>query len=236
MSDFTPMSRPQHLPARIAAELTAQIDSGALKPGDRLPTELALTRSFAVSRTVVREAIAQLRNEGLIETRQGAGAFVIQRAARHIRLDDTRAMAPHAFRDLFQLRLPLEIEAAGLAALHRTPQHLVQLDDALARMGDSASGEEVMQADLDFHRTIAAATGNGYFVQFLGAISDRILHTIIDSRVRQSPEEIAPQVDREHRALRDAITAGDAKAARAAMRAHMLRSAERVGLNLQLFD
>lgn len=235
MSDFTPMSRPQHLPARIAAELTAQIDSGALKPGDRLPTELALTRSFAVSRTVVREAIAQLRNEGLIETRQGAGAFVIKRAARHIRLDDARAMAPHAFRDLFQLRLPLEIEAAGLAALHRRPQHLAQLDDALARMA-GAAGEEVMQADLEFHRIIAAATGNAYFVQFLGAISDRILSTIIESRVRARPEQIAPQVDREHRALRGAIAAENAPAARAAMRAHMLHSAERVGLSLQLFD
>ena len=235
MSEFTPMSRPQHLPARIAAELTAQIDSGALKPGDRLPTELALTRSFAVSRTVVREAIAQLRNEGLIETRQGAGAFVIQRAARHIRLDDARAMAPHAFRDLFQLRLPLEIEAAGLAALHRSPQHLAQLDDALAQMA-GAAGDQVMQADLEFHRTIAAATGNAYFVQFLGAISDRILTTIIESRVRARPEEIAPQVDHEHRALRDAIAAEDAPAARAAMRAHMLHSAERVGLSLQLFD
>ncbi|MFD1910667.1 FadR/GntR family transcriptional regulator [Halodurantibacterium flavum] len=236
MSAFTPVTRPQHLPARIAATLTAQIESGVLKPGDRLPTEQALTRSFAVSRTVIREAIAQLRNEGLIETRQGAGAFVIQRAARHIRLDDARAMAPHAFRDLFQLRLPLEIEAAALAALHRGPQHLAQLDDAMARMTGGASGEEVIEADLHFHRTIAAATGNAYFVQFLGAISDRILHTIIDSRVRQSPAEIAPHVHREHRAIHDAILSGHAAAARAAMRAHMLHSAERVGLSLHLSD
>lgn len=235
MIDFSPMSRPQHLPARIAAALTEQIDSGALKPGDRLPTELALTRSFAVSRTVVREAIAQLRNEGLIETRQGAGAFVIQRAARHIRLDDTRAMAPHAFRDLFQLRLPLEIEAARLAALNRSTEHLLQIDDALARMSDAVE-DEVVQADLDFHRIIATATGNAYFVQFLGAISDRILHTIVDSRVRARPEDIAPDVDREHRALSAAIKAGDAQGAGAAMRVHMLQSAARVGLSLQLFD
>lgn len=235
MTDFTPLSRPQHLPARIAGALTAQIHSGALKPGDRLPTELALTRSFAVSRTVVREAIAQLRNEGLIETRQGAGAFVIQRAASHIRLDDARAMAPHAFRDLFQLRVPLEIEAAGLAALNRTIEHLAQIDDALARMADAAN-DEVIKADLDFHRIIAAATGNSFFVQFLGAISERILHTIIVSRVRARPEDIAPAVDREHRALSAAIKAGDAREARGAMRSHMLQAAERVGLSLQLFD
>jgi len=235
MSEFTPMSRPQHLPARIAAALSSQIREGALKPGDRLPTELALTRSFAVSRTVVREAIAQLRNEGLIETRQGAGAFVIQRPARHIRLEDGR-MEPHAFRDLFQLRLPLEIEAAGLAATHHGPEHLEQLDAALARMAaPDASGDDVMLGDLDFHRAIAAATGNAYFVQFLGAISDRILHTIIDSRARARPEEIGPQVEREHRALRAAIAARDPVAAREAMRAHMLGSAERVALRLQLY-
>lgn len=234
MSDFTPIQRHGHLPARIAAELGERIERGLLKPGDRLPTELALTRSFAVSRTVVREAIAQLRNEGLIETRQGAGAFVIQRAARHIRLDDAQAMAPHAFQDLFQLRLPLEIEAAGLAALHRGPDHLDRMDDALARMAGGDDGAAVMQADLDFHRIIAEATGNAYFVQFLGAISDRILSTIIESRDRQSPERIAPLIDREHRALRDAIGQGDPAEARAAMRRHMLQSAARVGLRLQV--
>lgn len=230
-ADFTQITRSAHLPARIAAQFAEQIQKGLLKAGDKLPTEHAMSKTFGVSRTVIREAIAQLRNEGMIETRQGVGAFVIERPTRHIRLDDER-MDKDAFRHLFQLRLPLEIEAAGLAAMHHTAGHLEQMDAALARMGVGDS--DGILADLDFHRSIAAATGNDYFVQFLGAISDRIMHTIVDSRTRISPAELAAVVTREHAELRDAIASRDPLRARAAMRDHMAGSAERVALQLDL--
>ena len=231
------LSRTQHLPARIATEFTRQIRQGELKPGDKLPTENALSQTFGVSRTVIREAIAQLRNEGMIETRQGVGAFVIDRPTRHIRLDDRPDSDGHAFRDLFQLRIPLEIEAAGLAAAGHGPEHLRQLDAALARMRAPQDGsDDGMLADLEFHRTIAAATGNDYFVQFLGAVSDRILQTIIRSREGIRLEEIVAVVDREHVAIRDAIAARDPVRAREAMRAHLAGSAERIALRLEFYS
>ncbi|WP_045387295.1 FadR/GntR family transcriptional regulator [Falsirhodobacter sp. alg1] len=234
--DYTQIARTEHLPTRIAAQFTQQIQKGLLKAGDKLPTEHELSKNFGVSRTVIREAIAQLRNEGMIETRQGVGAFVIERSARHIRLDDSTDMDKEAFRHLFQLRLPLEIEAAGLAAQNRTPEHIRQLDDALARM--AAAGKEApdgMLADLDFHRTIAVATGNDYFVQFLGAISDRVMHTIVTSRKRIKLTELIEVVATEHTALRDAIAAGDAAQAREAMRVHMAGSAKRVALDFEFY-
>ncbi|MCJ8140046.1 FadR/GntR family transcriptional regulator [Falsirhodobacter halotolerans] len=230
-ADFTQITRTEHLPARIAAQFAQQIQKGVLMPGDKLPTEHALSQTFGVSRTVIREAIAQLRNEGMIETRQGVGAFVIERPTRHIRLDDSARMDKHAFRDLFQLRVPLEIEAAGLAALAHRPEHLDQMDAAMMRTEANADG---IAADLEFHRVIAVATGNDYFVQFLGAISDRIIHTIVESRRRMPPEEIVDHVRREHGLLREAIASGDPERARAAMRAHMAGSAERVALDLGL--
>ncbi|WP_128255722.1 FadR/GntR family transcriptional regulator [Falsirhodobacter deserti] len=233
-ADFTQIIRSEHLPARIAAQFTQQIQKGVLKPGDKLPTEHTLSKTFGVSRTVIREAIAQLRNEGMIETRQGVGAFVIDRPTRHIRLDDGVQMDKEAFRHLFQLRIPLEIEAAGLAATNHRPAHLQQMDEALVRMtatGDGA-GDGIV-ADLDFHRTIAAATGNDYFVQFLGAISDRIIHTIVASRKRISLHALVAVITQEHTELRDAIAAGDAIRARTAMRHHMEKSAERVALELE---
>ncbi|CAM3296404.1 FadR/GntR family transcriptional regulator [Paracoccus nototheniae] len=236
-ADLTQISRTEHLPARIAARFARQIQQGELKPGDRLPTENAMSKSFGVSRTVIREAIAQLRNEGMIETRQGVGAFVIDRPTRHIRLDDGDHMEGHDFRDLFQLRVPLEIEAAGLAAAYHRPEHLHQMDQALIRMtatGDQA--DDGILADLDFHRTIAAATGNDYFVQFLGAVSDRILQTIVASRTRIRLDEIVAIVNREHVDLRDAIAARDPIRARNAMRAHMSGSAARIGLRLEFFS
>ncbi|TJZ90867.1 FadR family transcriptional regulator [Paracoccus gahaiensis] len=238
MSPFpTRISRTQHLPARIAGQFARQIQQGELKPGDRLPTENAMATNFGVSRTVIREAIAQLRNEGMIETRQGVGAFVIDRPTRHIRLDDGGQMEGHDFRDLFQLRVPLEIEAAGLAATYHRPEHLVQMDAALLRM--TATGEDPedgILADLDFHRTIAAATGNDYFVQFLGAVSDRILQTIVASRARIRLDEIVAIVNDEHVALREAIAARDPTRARGAMRAHMAGSAARIALRLEFYS
>ena len=237
----TRISRTQHLPARIAGQFARQIQQGELKPGDRLPTENAMATNFGVSRTVIREAIAQLRNEGMIETRQGVGAFVIDRPTRHIRLDDGGGgdgrLDPHRFRDLFQLRVPLEIEAAGLAATYHRPEHMRQMDAALLRM--TATGEDPedgILAALDFHRTIAAATGNDYFVQFLGAVSDRILQTIVASRARIRLDEIVAIVNDEHVALRDAIAARDPTRARAAMRAHMAGSAARIALRLEFYS
>ncbi|MFN3273561.1 MAG: FadR/GntR family transcriptional regulator [Paracoccus sp. (in: a-proteobacteria)] len=232
----TQIPRTEHLPARIAARFAQQIQQGELKAGDKLPTENAMSKTFGVSRTVIREAIAQLRNEGMIETRQGVGAFVIDRPTRHIRLADHEDLDSHAFRDLFQLRVPLEIEAAGLAATYHRPDHLHQLDAALERMRviDDTAGDGIL-ADLDFHRTIAAATGNDYFGQFLGAVSDRILQTIVASRERIRLEEIVAIVDREHTELRDAIAARDPVRARAAMRAHMIRSADRIALRLEFY-
>ncbi|RGP37499.1 FadR/GntR family transcriptional regulator [Pseudotabrizicola alkalilacus] len=231
---LTQISRTEHLPARIAAQFARQIQEGDLKPGDKLPTENTMSKNFGVSRTVIREAIAQLRNEGMIETRQGVGAFVIDRPTRHIRLDDRRQMDTHGFRDLFQLRVPLEIEAAGLAATYHRAEHLRQLDEALQRMS-VAGGDDGIVADLDFHRIIAAATGNDYFVQFLGAVSDRILQTIVESRERTRLDEIVAIVNREHTELRDAIAARDPVRARAAMRAHMVGSAERIALRLEFY-
>src|SRR3546814_7635124 len=76
----------QGLTHRVIAELRGRIESGALKPGDKLPTEQALIRHFGVSRTVIREAVAGLRADGLVEPRQGVGVFVLQPAAPNAEL------------------------------------------------------------------------------------------------------------------------------------------------------
>ena len=66
----------ERLSDRLAARLGGQIDAGALRPGDRLPTEQRLAEAHGVSRTVVREAVHQLRSRGLLRSRQGSGMFV----------------------------------------------------------------------------------------------------------------------------------------------------------------
>ena len=115
--DFGQIRRSEHLPARIAQQIGRDIAEGRILPGEKLPTEHVLAKGFGVSRSVVREAIAQLRNEGLVETRQGVGAFVTELQARaSIRIEQDDLHDRQSFRDLFQLRLPLEIEEIGRAS------------------------------------------------------------------------------------------------------------------------
>lgn len=234
---FEQITRTEHLPTRIATQLAERIHSGALAAGEKLPSESALSKTFGVSRTVVREAIAQLRNEGLVETRQGVGAFILDRQSRHIRLEDGDKMGLEAFRHLYQLRIPLELEAAALAAMLRTDAHLAALDEAMAKMAIPEDWTEGgVAADIDFHRIIAEATGNDYFAQFISAIAERIRHVILAGRVSRELDSLIAITLQEHSAVLDAIRRQNPQAARDAMRAHMLGSAERTGLKMQSYS
>jgi DNA-binding FadR family transcriptional regulator len=236
MAGFGHIQR-EHLPSQVASAVGQEIDGGALKAGDKLPTEHELARAFGVSRAVVREAIAQLRNEGLVETRQGVGAFVLPSRHRPVlRIAVDNLSDQQRFRSLFQLRVPLEVEAAGLAALHHAPDDLQRLDESLEAMGglQAWSSDEGIAADLSFHRTLAQATQNHYFPAVLGFVGEKITTTIVEARSLVALEQLYNRTVQEHRAVRDAVAARDMHAARAAMRAHILGAASR--LNLQLED
>jgi GntR family transcriptional repressor for pyruvate dehydrogenase complex len=97
------------LPARIAAKIGREITEGRIAPGEKLPTEHLLATTFGVSRSVVREAIAQLRNEGLVETRQGVGAFATEIERRQsLRIEQgdlaNREVSVISFSSAFRLR------------------------------------------------------------------------------------------------------------------------------------
>lgn len=235
--EFNQIHRNDHLPGRIAVEIAREINDGKLAPGDKLPTEHVLSKTFGVSRSVIREAIAQLRNEGVVETRQGVGAFVTDPRQRvSIRIERSKLNDPDNFRDLFQLRMPLEIEAAGLAAVHHTPAQLKTLKAALDNMRNAPEWEkDGIAADLDFHRTLAEATQNAYFSMFLGFIAERISSAINIAFSRAVFGEILETTIAEHVAIYDAVAACDAAAARAAMRAHLVGAARRVNLDLEVY-
>lgn len=234
---FGEIRRNEQLPARIASEIVRQITEGSFLPGQKLPTEHNLAQSFGVSRSVIREAIAQLRNEGLIETRQGVGAFVTEPDRRQaIRIEpETLADRDH-FQSLFQLRMALEIEAAGLAAVHHTAEDMSRLDEALSEMtGREKWTDEGIAADLAFHRAVAAATHNEYFPLVLGFIAERISQAIRAARARAVLEEIVEITIAEHQAIRDAIAVRDPLKAREVMRQHVVGAASRVNLKLETF-
>ncbi|MBA3038815.1 MAG: FadR family transcriptional regulator [Alphaproteobacteria bacterium] len=235
--DFGHIRRNEHLPARIAAQIGRDIAEGRILPGEKLPTEHVLAKGFGVSRSVVREAIAQLRNEGLVETRQGVGAFVTeQRARQSIRIEQDDLHDRESFRELFQLRLPLEIEAAGLAAVHHDQSDLDKLDETLAAMtGTDKWTDQGIVADLAFHRILAGATRNEYFTLFIGFIAERISLAINAARAAAVLEEIVEVTIAEHLAIREAVASRDPKRAREAMRRHLLGATGRLGLQLESY-
>lgn len=207
----------------IVENLEARMTRGDLAIGARLPTEAQLAEEFAVSRTVVREAMAQLRARGLVEPRQGVGVFVAQApAAPGVLLRGDARTLPEIL-DLLEFRAAIETEAAGLAALRHSPRQGGEIRAAHDQMARSvARGDLAVDADFAFHLAICAATNNPVYAEVLQYLGSK---TIPRSRLTsESAERVAAYLRRvldEHAAIIDAIDGRDADRARAAMRAHL---------------
>jgi GntR family transcriptional regulator, transcriptional repressor for pyruvate dehydrogenase complex len=226
------VNRGPHLSTLVASSISREIAQGRLKSGDQLPTEQQLALTFGVSRNVVREAIARLRSEGRIWSQQGRGAFVADEPNPTVLTIDFEALQQgDAFRSLFELRGILEVQAAALAARRRTEEDLSALEGALATMREAPYGSVTwLKTDLEFHKKVAAATGNAYMVQFLMFVSEKVRESILASGNQQRSEDLAAVTLGEHQRILDAIVAGDADQAQDAMRAHLHNAAGRVGL------
>jgi GntR family transcriptional regulator, transcriptional repressor for pyruvate dehydrogenase complex len=206
----------------VAQALSATITSGTLSPGDKLPTGQKLAEQYGVSLTVVREAISSLRAEGLIESRQGSGVFVAPASSRQpFRIPAGPHKKAEAAQRIFELRVGVEVTAAGLAAARRNKKQLRALENAHAAMvAAAARGEPAVDQDLAFHRALAEATGNELFTSFLGFLGYHIRDSILTSRGTSQDVEVK-KVIAEHGAILEAVAAGSAERARAAMQRHM---------------
>ena len=218
--------------AQLAARIGADIRGGRLRAGDRLPTEQELIAQFHVSRTVVREAMAALRTEGLIVSRQGAGVFVADSmVGRPFRIVSDELRSLGEVENVLQLRLAVEVEAAGIAAERRTNANL-QTIRAWLDMIDAAieNDETAVKEDLAFHCAISAATGNPYFERFMHFLGPVIIPRQTMRIGLETPEErrdYMRQVQREHRRIFAAVKKGDGDAARQHTRAHLEASRDR---------
>ena len=227
-----PLAAEHKLSRGLFEQLAEQIKSGRLAPGARLPTEQELTRAARVSRTVVREAVAALRAEGLVVTRQGVGAFVTAEPQRApFRIDPDKLKSIDDILNVMELRLGVEIESAGLAAERATRGQVRAIAAALDAVDRAAAdGKSAVDEDLELHRAIAEATGNPEFTRFLQFIGR---HLIPRRMVSGLPESMGGQraylglIQEEHRRICEAIRERDPKAAREAMRRHLTRSLER---------
>ena len=181
---------------------------------------------------MVREAIAALAADGLVETRQGAGVFAIDTPAASLGAlaADMGARVSTAL-NVLEVRLPIEVEAAGLAALRRSPSHEAAMQEAFFEFERLlAERRPTGTADFDFHRAIAAATGNPFYVELLNGLGQYAIPCNTESPFSTeltADAEYQAMLQREHLAILEAISAGNAEAARAGMRAHLGNSQAR---------
>ncbi|MYK32235.1 MAG: FadR family transcriptional regulator [Boseongicola sp. SB0670_bin_30] len=228
------IGQPKPLSTRVAEHLSREIRSGRIAPESRLPTEHDLARELGISRNVVREALSQLRADGLVYVRQGAGSFALApEDSKVIRLDPMSLGEASDLGQLFELRSVLETEAAGLAATRIGPDGLAVLAHALDRMqGSERTRDDSVAADLEFHREISRATGNAYILTFTTYIAGQIRDTIYLARRSQPIEIVVEETIAEHVAILAALEARDEVAARRAMRRHVLLSGVRADAKL----
>ncbi len=227
------ISRTPYLPDRIADQIKQEMTEGHMAPGDRLPTEQSLAETYGVSRNVVREAIARLRNEGIVESRQGIGAFVALRPRPILRLDKSNSLTSVArHHSLFEIRVTLEVRAAELAATRRTSREMKEIDRAFEEMKRTMSwGKDGVEFDIAFHRAIAEASGNPFMLEMVAFIAEHLRESIELTRTLSAVDEVNVVTIEEHRSIRDAIRDKDPAAARQSMNTHLTNAASRIGID-----
>jgi GntR family transcriptional regulator, transcriptional repressor for pyruvate dehydrogenase complex len=213
--------RPLHrsrLYEQLVERLLALVHELDLKPGDRLPPERELSADLGVSRASVRQALVVLEVQGLVEVRHGEGAILLDQKPDSAVLS---AVTAHRRRlpEVIEAREALEVQLASLAAQRRTQQDLDRIDHALTAMEDEiARGERGLSGDELFHGAVTAAARSGLLADLMSEIS---------AAIRESRVESLSQPDRprqslaSHRAIAEAIRAGDPDAAATAMRDHI---------------
>ena len=218
--------------AQVADWFAREIRSGRLVSGEKLPTEQELIAQFSVSRTVIREAMASLRSEGLVVSRQGSGVFVADhRASPTFRIVSEEVRSLAGVQNVLQLRLAVELEAAGIAAEKRNEDDLSRLRHCLEVIDASiAAGGAAVEADFAFHRAISSATGNPYFERFMHFLGPVIIPRQSIRPPSETPDQrrhYLEQVQTEHRRIYQAIERRNVEAARFTLREHLEASRER---------
>lgn len=205
----------------VARTLGIAIVSGRYAPGDNLGGEIEQSEVMGVSRTAYREAIRILVAKGLVESRPKAGTHV---TARHRwNFLDPQILEwmfsgepdQRFIQDLFELRGVIEPAAAALAAARRTPEQLASMRAALDAMAHHGlAAVEGREADQHFHRAILQAAGNEALASLASTVGAAVTWT---TRFKQENSTVPRDPVPDHEAVWEAIAAGDAGAARAAM-------------------
>jgi GntR family transcriptional regulator, hexuronate regulon transcriptional repressor len=208
----------QKLYQQIARRIAASIEDGRYAPGDRLPSERELADDFGVSRPTIRDAMIALEFQGLVEARQGSGVYV--KAAPQIAEDaaerDVSAL------ELAEARRLFEGEACALAAAIITDEQVARLESLIAEMARESVTDIFEKHELEFHLTVARATGNAAITATVEDLwTLRQQSSGCAAALRRARTNSRGDFVGEHRRIAGALRARDPKAARQAMHGHL---------------
>ena len=222
----------ERLSDRLAALLTLQIESPGMGPGSRLPTERQLAETHGVSRTVVREAVHQLKSRGLLVSRQGAGIFVADSQNRPLAFNPEVMKSVESVVQVVEVRRVIEGEIAALAAQRASRSQIAAIRRKLTAIDTAArAGGDGVDEDLEFHRAIGEACGNPQFGQIVAFLEQYLRDAIRVTRANEARrQDFMEAVRSEHRAIFDAIAANNPVEARK----HALKHLANGQLRLQI--
>lgn len=210
----------------VVTRLREMIQNGEISAGDRLPPERDLAKLLGVSRPTLRAGIRSLTTVGILQSKQGAGTFVAE--AEDSPTLDTNALrllsALHGFTsdEMFEARLALEMSIAALAAERADSEQMAQLAEEIAGMYSALERpEQYLVHDMQFHQTIAAASGN----RILTALMNMVAAILFDYRSKtvKRATDLKDSAEQHHNIYR-AIREHDPEAARQAMRLHLIET------------
>lgn len=220
-----PVKEPGNLTDRIVTRIEELLAESEIEPGGRLPGERELARLLGVSRPALREAVKVLEARGLLVVRHGQGMFVTLTAPEAVAA--RVASLELSLRELFDMRLVLEVPAAAWAAETATAQDLAALAEALAAEErarvEPIAFDRLKQLDAAFHLCIVEAAKNRFLRQTLGVLQEMLAAGM--ETTLKIPGRVAV-AGADHRRIFEAIVARDADAARAAIRDHIAGASE----------
>ena len=209
----------------VIKTLEQEIMDGKLPPGARLPSEEKLCQRFEASRTLVREAIQQLRGRGLIQTLKGSGSYIAGPSLDTLggAMETYSVLTDDAsYLELMDFRILLETECARLAAQHAGEKIIKEIKETIKTMENTGGDRERFgEADIAFHLAIATGSQHKLYATVLNSLASR---SVKYAQINGGDEESDQRVIKTHRKIFQAISDGDASAAALAMKRHLVVS------------
>jgi GntR family transcriptional repressor for pyruvate dehydrogenase complex len=208
----------------MASALADYILEAGLKEGDPLPSTTDLAEQFGVSRTVVREALAELSGRGVLTRSQGKESVVARPGSQELSslFQFGLRTGEGATEDIFECRSALELTTARGAAQRATDEDVAELRSLVDHLATAATDEDYHRTDIALHRQIAVASGNRLLVLILDSLADLLREVRVQATInrRSRGAGLDAMVD-EHRKIVEAIAAGDAALAEKLMADHL---------------